>query len=70
MTGLYSWMHIKLEILKKITPSFGEAAIPVDLFDNNIQSVFALKIKKQFANGLLLVFSIQAQQKQLKKNFR
>ena len=39
----------KLEILKKITPSFGEAAIPVDLFDADMQSVFALKIKKPFA---------------------
>lgn len=36
----------KLEILKKITPSFGEAALPVDLFDTSMQSVFALNIKK------------------------
>ena len=26
----------KLEILKKITPSFGEAAVPVDLFDTDM----------------------------------
>ncbi len=46
----------KLEILKKITPSFGEAAIPVDLFDNNIQSVFALKIKKKFGEWTVVGF--------------
>ena len=36
----------KLDILKKITPSLGEAAKPVDLFDDEVQSVFALKIEK------------------------
>jgi hypothetical protein len=46
----------KLEILKKITPSFGEAAIPVDLFDAGMQSVFALKIKKQFAEWTVVAF--------------
>ena len=46
----------KLEILQKITPSFGEAAIPVDLFDEEIQSVFALKIKKQFAEWTVIGF--------------
>ena len=40
----------KLDILKKITPSFGEAATPVDLFDDAMQSVFALKVKKPFAD--------------------
>jgi len=46
----------KLEILQKIAPSFGEAAIPVDLFDEEIQSVFALKIKKQFAEWTVVGF--------------
>jgi hypothetical protein len=46
----------KLEILKKITPSFGEAAIPVDLFDTDMQSVFALKIKKQFGDWTVVGF--------------
>ncbi|HEX5150404.1 MAG TPA: glycoside hydrolase family 36 protein [Parafilimonas sp.] len=46
----------KLEILKKITPSFGEAAIPVDLFDDAMQSVFALKIKKSFAEWSVVAF--------------
>jgi hypothetical protein len=40
----------KLDILKKITPSFGEAATPVDLFDDAMQSVFALKVKKSFTD--------------------
>lgn len=46
----------KLEILKKITPSFGEAAIPVDLFGGEMQSVFALKIKKQFGEWTVVGF--------------
>jgi hypothetical protein len=46
----------KLEILKKITPSFGEAALPVDLFDTDMQSVFALKIKKAFGEWTVLAF--------------
>ncbi|HEY6977089.1 MAG TPA: alpha-galactosidase [Chitinophagaceae bacterium] len=46
----------KLEILKKITPSFGEAAIPVDLFDAEMQSVFALKIKKTFGEWTVVGF--------------
>ena len=46
----------KLEILQKITPTFGEAAIPVDLFDKAMQSVFALKIKKPFAEWTIVAF--------------
>ena len=46
----------KLEILKKITPSFGEAAFPVDLFDGSMQSVFALKIKKPFGEWTVAAF--------------
>ncbi|MFI5187920.1 MAG: alpha-galactosidase [Chitinophagales bacterium] len=46
----------KLEILKKITPSFGEAATPADLFDGDMQSVFALKIKKQFGEWTVVAF--------------
>ena len=38
----------RLEILKKILPSFGEAARPVDLFDTDRHSVFALRIRKSF----------------------
>jgi alpha-galactosidase len=39
----------RLEILKKALPAYGEAARPVDLFDTDRQSVFALKIRKSFA---------------------
>ena len=46
----------KLDILKKITPSFGGAATPVDLFDGEVQSVFALKIKKSFAEWTIAGF--------------
>ena len=39
---------VKLEILRKITPSAGEAAFPVDLFDSGMPSVLAVKIEKPF----------------------
>jgi hypothetical protein len=38
----------RLDILKKIYPSSGEAARPVDLFDTDEQTVFAIKIKRSF----------------------
>ncbi|HSD64460.1 MAG TPA: hypothetical protein VLB50_11700, partial [Ignavibacteriaceae bacterium] len=46
----------KLDVLKKITPSFGEAAFPVDLFDDEMQSVFALKVKKRFGEWTVVAF--------------
>ena len=46
----------KLDVLKKITPSFGEAAIPVDLFDTDMQTVFAMKIKKPFGEWSIIGF--------------
>lgn len=46
----------KLEILKKIIPSVGEAAVPVDLFDGPTQSVFITKIKKPFAEWTIAAF--------------
>ena len=39
----------KLEVIKKIIPSFGQAAIPVDLFDKGKPSAFIMKIEKPFA---------------------
>jgi len=48
----------KLHILKKITPSFGEAAIPVDLFDGEMQSVFALKVKKSFTDPMFMGWTV------------
>jgi hypothetical protein len=38
----------RLEVLKKVFPSYGEAARPVDLFDTDRHSIFALKIQKPF----------------------
>jgi hypothetical protein len=46
----------KLEILKKVLPSYGEAARPVDLFDSDLQSVFAMKIKKSFGQWTVAGF--------------
>ena len=59
----------KLEVLKKITPSFGEAAIPVDLFDTDMQSVFALKIKKQFAEWTIVGFFNSGLTEKVEKKF-
>jgi hypothetical protein len=39
---------VRLEILKKSLPSWGEAARPVDLFDTDQQRIFALKVKRPF----------------------
>jgi hypothetical protein len=39
----------RLDILRKIFPSYGEAARPIDLFDTDRHSIFALTIRKRFA---------------------
>ena len=44
----------RLEILKKIYPSFGEAAKPVDLFDTDRHSIFCLTIKKSFGEWTIV----------------
>ena len=44
----------RLEILRKIYPSFGEAAKPVDLFDSDRPSVFSLQIKKPFGEWTIV----------------
>jgi len=59
----------KLEILKKITPSFGEAATPVDLFDGEMQSVFALRIKKQFGEWTIVGFFNSSLTETVEKKF-
>jgi alpha-galactosidase len=46
----------KLEMLQKITPASGEAAFPVDLFDDRMQSVFALPVKRPFAEWTVAAF--------------
>ncbi|WP_424681261.1 TIM-barrel domain-containing protein [Frateuria sp. YIM B11624] len=43
----------KLEILKKITPSLGEAAVPVDLFDHDMQYAFAMTVERPFGHWTL-----------------
>jgi hypothetical protein len=59
----------KLDILTKITPSFGEAAFPVDLFDSEIQTVFALKIKKPFGEWTVAGFFNADLSKTARKQF-
>ncbi|HEV8505849.1 MAG TPA: alpha-galactosidase, partial [Chitinophagaceae bacterium] len=59
----------KLDILKKIAPAFGEAATPVDLFDDKMQSVFALKIKKLFAEWTIAAFFNSSLEQIIEKKF-
>ncbi len=44
----------RLEILKKVFPSFGEAARPIDLFERDRPEIFALQVKKPFGEWLVL----------------
>jgi hypothetical protein len=44
----------RLEILKKVFPSFGEAARPIDLFERDKPEIFALRVKKKFGEWLVL----------------
>jgi hypothetical protein len=44
----------KLEILKKITPSLGQAAVPLDLFDGSPGRAFALGVERKFGRWTLL----------------
>ena len=59
----------RLDILKKILPSFGKAAKPVDLFDTDRQSVFALKIKKPFAEWTIVGFFNSSENEVIEKTF-
>lgn len=45
---------IRLEILKKTLPSYGEAARPVDLFDTDQQKVFSLTIRKPYGEWTIV----------------
>ncbi len=47
---------VRLEILKKSLPSFGEAARPADLFDTDQHRIFVLKIKKPFGEWTIAGF--------------
>jgi alpha-galactosidase len=44
----------RLDILKKVFPSFGEAARPVDLFEHDRPEIFALRVKRDFGEWLVL----------------
>ncbi len=59
----------KLEMLQKITPSFGEAAVPVDLFDADMPSVFTLGIKKPFGEWTVVGFFNASLTEPVEKNF-
>ncbi|HEY8521069.1 MAG TPA: glycoside hydrolase family 36 protein [Gammaproteobacteria bacterium] len=49
---------VKLEILKKVMPSYGEAAVPVDLFDADVPTVFVLRVERPFgAWSVVAVFN-------------
>jgi len=45
---------MKLEILKKIMPSYGEAARPVDLFDTDTPMTFVLRVERPFGEWSLV----------------
>ncbi len=44
----------RLEILRKVFPSFGEAARPIDLFESDRPEMFALTVKKDFGEWIVL----------------
>ncbi len=46
----------KLEILRKITPSTGVAAVPIDLFDADIPTAFVQKFHRPFASWSVVAF--------------
>ncbi len=46
----------KMNILAKVLPAYGEAARPVDLFDSDLPSVFALKVSKPFGEWTVAGF--------------
>ena len=43
---LYELDPARLEILKKVLPTYGEAARQLDLFEKDLPEIFALKIRK------------------------
>lgn len=44
----------RLEILRKVFPSCGEAARPIDLLDSDRHTIFALRIRKSFGEWTVL----------------
>src|SRR5262249_50783184 len=51
---LYELEAARLEILKKVLPSYGQAARPVDLFEKSFPEIFALKINRNFGQWWLV----------------
>jgi hypothetical protein len=47
---------VKLEILEKVMPSYGEAAVPVDLFDADVPTTFVLQVERPFAAWSVVAF--------------
>ncbi len=47
---------VRMDILSKVFPSYGEAARPVDLFDTDLQADFALTVKKPFGEWTVACF--------------
>jgi Glycosyl hydrolases family 31 len=47
---------VKIEILKKALPSWGEAARPVDLFDTDFHRIFVLKVNRSFGEWTIAGF--------------
>jgi len=47
---------VKLEILKKITPAYGAAAVPVDLFDADVPTTFVWHVERPFAAWSVVAF--------------
>jgi alpha galactosidase C-like protein len=45
---------VRLEILRKVFPSYGQAARPVDLFERDKPEIFALPVKKDFGDWMLV----------------
>jgi len=46
--------EIRLEIVRRVFPSFGEAARPIDLFERDKPEIFALEIKKPFEQWMVV----------------
>ena len=45
---------VRLEILKTVFPSYGEAARPIDLFERDKPEIFAVSVKKSFGEWLVV----------------
>ena len=59
----------KLEILTKVLPSTGENAKPVDLWDSNPQTAFAVNIKRKYADWTVAGFFNPDLKKPVTKRF-